>query len=280
VALSEANQENSCLSVVPKSVDPGYTEGDGDMNPISNIFNNVQAFQEIRSIPCKPGGLICFSHRLMHWGSAPDPHAGAPPRVALSFAAASNDFEKPYLDRKHLPVPPLPLRVALICGQILGYGETVDPGEGATQEYFGIFQSLSSEFEPGFVEKVCGKTRWLSEKHKTRKHKTATATEDCTKDDDDDDDGEKKEIQAAQSSGVGLDLHLGLSVQQEERAAFLTAHRKAKNITLEEQRSMIEANRPLWQAEQKAKEEAKAAESDSDECDMDTGGLDDFMGNV
>ncbi|KAK7236257.1 hypothetical protein SO694_00061144 [Aureococcus anophagefferens] len=33
------------------------------------------------------GGVLAFSHRLLHWGSAPD--AGAPPRVAVAFGAGS-----------------------------------------------------------------------------------------------------------------------------------------------------------------------------------------------
>ena len=39
-----------------------------------------EAFQHIRALPCEAGGLIAFSHRLLHWGSASDPHSG--PRTA------------------------------------------------------------------------------------------------------------------------------------------------------------------------------------------------------
>jgi len=244
--------------VIPKGVDPGYTDGDGEINPLSVIFSKIEAFQEIRSLPCKPGGLICFSHRLMHWGSKPDPHAGAPPRAALSFAAASNDFEKPYLDRKYLPVPPLELRVALVCGQILAYGGTVDPGVAATKEYFAVFKSFASEFEPDFVSRVVSKTQWLSVQHKT---------EDYTK---------------AEIPQRSLDLNLGVLVKEEKHTFGnkMDAMGRKKDMSLEEQRAWIEATRPKWEAEQRAKEAARAAESDSDDCEMDAGGLDEFMEEV
>ena len=94
VALTEATPKNSCLSVVPKQIDPGYMAGDQGRNPLTAIFHKNGNFQEIRALPASAGSLICFSHRLLHWGTAPDPHANAPPRVALSFAAASDDFER------------------------------------------------------------------------------------------------------------------------------------------------------------------------------------------
>ena len=244
VALSEANHENSCLSVIPKGVDPGYTDGDGEINPLSVIFSKIEAFQEIRSLPCKPGGLICFSHRLMHWGSKPDPHSGAPPRAALSFAAASNDFEKPYLDRKHLPVPPLELRVALVCGQILAYSGNVDPGEAATKEYFGIFKSLAGEFEPDFVDKVVTQTKWLAVKHQVTDYTKADIPE------------------------RSLNLNLGVLVKTKTHALVgedpykTDCMGRKKNITIEEQRAMIEGTRPKWLAEQRAKELAAPQNND------------------
>ena len=140
--------------MVPKGIDPGYMAGDGEANPLSVIFSSPEAFQAIRALPVPAGSLICFSHRLLHWGSKPNPHGKAPPRVALSFAAATDDFEKPYLDPKHLPTPPLELRIGLVCGQIIAYGMNVDPGEVATVIYFETFQSVAAEFNPEFVEKV------------------------------------------------------------------------------------------------------------------------------
>ena len=166
IALSDANPENSCLSVVPRGVDPGYLTGDGDTNPLSVIFSKPEAFQAIRALPVPAGSLICFSHRLLHWGSKPNPHSQAPPRVALSFAAASDDFEKPYLDPKYLPKPPLELRIGLVCGQILAYGMNVDPGKEAAHTYFEAFRTVVQEFNQDFVSKVAAARNWLVAKYR------------------------------------------------------------------------------------------------------------------
>ena len=73
VALSDATVTNSCLHVVPKSHDPGYHGGDvNGVSPMVAILSagGEAALQHIRALPCSAGSVICFSHRLLHWGSA------------------------------------------------------------------------------------------------------------------------------------------------------------------------------------------------------------------
>ena len=81
----------------------------------------MDAWQSILALPASPGTLLCFTHRLLHWGSRAQP--GAAPRLAISFALADPTFEVPYFadPATHLPFPPLPLRVALRAAQVLVY---------------------------------------------------------------------------------------------------------------------------------------------------------------
>ena len=58
------------------------------------------------------GGLLCFSHRTLHWGSKAV--RGSPARIAMSFAFADPAFEEPFFDPAlYLPLPPVRLRAAL-----------------------------------------------------------------------------------------------------------------------------------------------------------------------
>lgn len=78
------------------------------------------------------------SHRLLHWGSAADPHSGASPRVAISFAAADPSFEPGYFAKKNeqLPFPDIDMRVALMAGNLLVYGQNEDPGPDRAALYW------------------------------------------------------------------------------------------------------------------------------------------------
>jgi ectoine hydroxylase-related dioxygenase (phytanoyl-CoA dioxygenase family) len=75
IALTPATPTNSCLYVVPKEHDVGYLGGDDGRNPLSAIFKSPLAFQHIRALPCDPGAVVVFSHRLLHWGSSADEKA-------------------------------------------------------------------------------------------------------------------------------------------------------------------------------------------------------------
>ena len=86
----------------------------------------VPEFGASGALPAPAGSLIHFSHRLFHWGSAADPQVRAwcgnqEPRVAISFASATDAFELPYFDRAHLPIPPIALRASLVAGLALMY---------------------------------------------------------------------------------------------------------------------------------------------------------------
>jgi len=96
IALSDATPENSCLYVIPKPYDPGYTKGDSDnvtddndsndcdeaksgrssdgsADPLHRALSSKESFQHIRCLPRKAGQSILFTHRIIHWGSQGDP---------------------------------------------------------------------------------------------------------------------------------------------------------------------------------------------------------------
>ena len=114
LALTAATTENSCLYLVPKSHDAGYfTAGDDDVRAI--------AIGSVQALPVEQGGLLVFSHRTVHWGSQVRDRSFAAPRIALSLAFAAPCFEPAYFDSKHLPCPPLGLRLGLAAGQLIQY---------------------------------------------------------------------------------------------------------------------------------------------------------------
>lgn len=125
VALSHASPTNSCLYFVDADRDPGY-RASGDA--VREALPGPSAWPGITAQPCEPGGVLVFSHRLLHWGSdARGPLPGAteapqPPRTALSFAVADRAFAPPLFDAgTFTPFPPLALRVALRAGQAIFY---------------------------------------------------------------------------------------------------------------------------------------------------------------
>ena len=144
--------------------------GDGGENPLSTIFASPAAFQYIRALPCAAGGLIAFTHRLLHWGSAADPHAqgaAASPRVALSFACAAPEFEQCYLQPRetHLPFPEHQARLGLLAGNLLAYGQNEDPGPAMTELLWGEFLKVVNAFDPQFVRRVHAARAWLLARH-------------------------------------------------------------------------------------------------------------------
>ena len=84
--LAEATPRNGCLYVLPRWADPGYSAPGGSEASKAPLASLSQ-LQHVRALPVPAGGLIMFTHRLLHWGG--EAHdATAPPRIALSNAMA------------------------------------------------------------------------------------------------------------------------------------------------------------------------------------------------
>ena len=153
LALSDASPSNSCLHVVPAYADPFYHAGDDPtVDPLKTIFSGPDAYQDIRALPCSPGSLVHFSHRIIHWGSAA--RTSAPPRVAMSWIIGDEAFEEPAFPRTHLPQPPLALRAGFVSGQLLSYGGQVRLKGAMRSICTRLFRGQRNVLTPWYVDKV------------------------------------------------------------------------------------------------------------------------------
>ena len=149
MALVDCTPENSCLYVLPRQSDPGY-HGVGDA---------IQPYS-VQSIVCQPilqGGLLVFSHRLLHWGSFPvKGHERQAARIAFSCAFADSSFEDSYFDNDlYLPFPPLGLRLGLISGQQIQYAHLAP---SLTKEELKLHQRIFCSQKHYFADKYYQKT--------------------------------------------------------------------------------------------------------------------------
>ena len=192
IALTDATPENSCLYCVPREHDPGYAEGDGSgASPCDAVFrrppvaggNTVagagagagpgspgqgtiapDAFQNIAALPAPRGTLLCFSHRLLHWGSRPL-RGVQKPRIALSLAFADPQFEEPYLrpvegggggggSPDASPFPEHGVRMALVAGQAIRYIANVPLAAAELAVLWDVFEQHREHFAESYAQNV------------------------------------------------------------------------------------------------------------------------------
>ncbi|GLC45737.1 hypothetical protein PLESTB_000504000 [Pleodorina starrii] len=155
VPLTDACPENSCLYMVPRWADPGYFKGDDDdgPDPLNVALASKEAFQSIRAFPAVAGSAIVFTHRIIHWGSR-GRKGYHTPRLAVSWGCADDAYEPPYFSREHLPYPPMALRAALACGQMLAYHERFTMSRRQLSLYYKYFTAHAGEFHESYRAKV------------------------------------------------------------------------------------------------------------------------------
>lgn len=149
VALSDASPDASCLYFLPKDRDAGYFQS-GDA--IAEALPSPSHWPSIVAQPCLRGDVLCFSHRLLHWGSTQA--EGAPSRVALSFAYAHPSFEVAAFLPAFLPHPPLGLRLGLLSGQAILYAAQAPLSKGQLALNNRIFASQRAFFSLDYSDKV------------------------------------------------------------------------------------------------------------------------------
>mmetsp|Transcript_65049 Transcript_65049/g.172262 ORF Transcript_65049/g.172262 Transcript_65049/m.172262 type:complete len:429 (-) Transcript_65049:16-1302(-) len=173
VALTDAHPDNSCLHFLPLSCDPGYREGDAESGePMRSCFEKPGAFRNIRCEPVAAGGCTFHTHRTIHWGNCGRESYSGPPRISMSFGFSDPDFEPPYFDKRHLPFPPVNLRVALACAQVLNYatlsegdaggwtavaGSMADRGTFAFRLLYRFFKLHSKAFHATYQKEIAKK---------------------------------------------------------------------------------------------------------------------------
>jgi hypothetical protein len=189
IALSDATPGNSCLYVIPKPYDPGYTTGDIteestssiNDNPLYRALSTKESFQHIRCLPRKAGQSILFTHRIIHWGSQGDDDVGRSgdnsdddtitsisPRIAISFVCSDPDFESPLLvnhtkyfadtenseNNNSLIIPPLRIRLLLICAQLLIYYQRFDIDKSVIKACYNYCKYHEQELTETYRRKV------------------------------------------------------------------------------------------------------------------------------
>lgn len=115
IPLGDAIPLNGCMYILPPYLDPYYR--DGDRQPEQPFINP----QDIRALPAAAGSVLCWNHRLMHWGGRSSDKAPYP-RISLSCEFQRGDvapYDAPLLNSNTLPN--FNQRLALIGKQLLRY---------------------------------------------------------------------------------------------------------------------------------------------------------------
>jgi hypothetical protein len=78
VALTDATPLNSCIYVLPASLDAAYADGrDEAVDAVS--------LQHVRAVPAPAGAVIAWTPHLLHWGGRPSPLAAGPRISAAAY---------------------------------------------------------------------------------------------------------------------------------------------------------------------------------------------------
>lgn len=161
---------SSCLYVIPKEYDPAYfDEGEN----LTEVVSSPNIIQNVVAQPLNAGGMLTFSHRVLHWGSPPlhrtvldcddDPLDIPKPRIALTFALADPTFEEPYFDHSlYLPFPPVSLRLGLVAGQQIQYEHLEPLDKYGVALYRRIFHSQKKYFGEAYFDKISSNVQFLA----------------------------------------------------------------------------------------------------------------------
>lgn len=158
-ALSNATPENSCLYVIPKQYDPGYTDGDSNSDnegddPMSRALPTKESYQTVRALPRQAGQSLLFTHRILHWGSRGNPNTFVQePRVAISFVCSDPRFEQPYLKSRQFP-PTFESRLLLVCAQLLIYYQRFNLSKDCIRACYGYVKEHADELDTAYRNKI------------------------------------------------------------------------------------------------------------------------------
>jgi hypothetical protein len=104
--------------------------------------------------PCQRGDLLCFSHRLLHWGSTASFGLEHTHRAALSFSFADPIYAVAAFLSNFLPFPPIGLRLALVAGQMILYAAQSPLNKYQLALNNRIFALNQKYFNPIYADKV------------------------------------------------------------------------------------------------------------------------------
>lgn len=216
IALSDATTENSCLHVIPKPKDPGYVDGDTEMeDPLRRALPDKESYQHIRALPRKSGQSILFTHRIIHWGSKSCSDSKDPPRIAISFVSSDPSYESPLVDPDHFTSqknPPFRIRLLLVCAQLLIYYQRLELSKEAIKACYAYCKENEDDLDEQYRHKVfmefvnamkesSEKTASIGSKGKAGDKVKLIVTEEG--DEEDEEDAMMQEMLDAESGGYG-----------------------------------------------------------------------------
>ncbi|GMH80601.1 hypothetical protein TrLO_g9474, partial [Triparma laevis f. longispina] len=127
--------------------------------PLQVALPTKESYQNIRALPCTPGGSILFSHRIIHWGSAGNPDTCVEPRVALSVVYSDPEFEKPYIKPSVYTwggeFPEFRVRLILVCCQMLVYYQRFNLTASDVRMCYEVVNDSGDVLEEEYKKKVC-----------------------------------------------------------------------------------------------------------------------------
>jgi len=211
IAITEANPQNSCLYMIPKSQDPGYFAGDTeDADPLRVALPSKESYQHIRAMPRQAGQSVMFTHRVIHWGSKRAPNTDLPCRIALSFVCSDPTYEKPYVEPNYFEngqTPPFRIRLLLVCAQMLIYYQRFDLDKEFLKACYGYCKDMEDELEETYRQKVYLEFVKAMKEHQifdpASKHCAPAASETVDFNDEDADEAMVEEMLNAAKKGYG-----------------------------------------------------------------------------
>jgi hypothetical protein len=219
LALTPSHCDNSCLYVIPKYLDPGYSVDDGtavdktpssssrappcstsssssssssttsfvlpstasipppslssssakntdmrkssrinrnnsyEYDPLRTALKDKESYQHIRALPLDAGGVVIFTHRILHWGSKGRPSYKGEPRISISVAFSDPTFEAPYLLQEGCS-PAFSLRLALACAQMIIYYQRFNFSQKELLFFKKCFDTQAVSFDKSYRSKV------------------------------------------------------------------------------------------------------------------------------
>jgi hypothetical protein len=142
-----------------------------EYDPLRAALKDKESYQHIRALPLDAGGVVIFTHRILHWGSKGRPSYKGEPRISLSVAFSDPTFEAPYLLQEEgcssvsegggiLPVPPVKmyptfsLRLALACAQMIVYYQRFNFSQKELLFFKKCFDTQAVFFNKSYRSKV------------------------------------------------------------------------------------------------------------------------------
>ena len=211
IPLTNATCENSCLYVIPRKCDEGYTEGDDDTDlektPLEKCLKDKKAYQNITACPVDVGEAVVFTHRTIHWGSKPRDNYQGEPRVNVSFGFSDDSFEKAYLKNRNgvkvtedaddvQSLPTLKERLVLIASQMIVYHERFPPKNFKALKLLKKIHDTGKSFLDERYREII-ETEYIRATSMLAGRRKNESGDDEDEEEDDDDDNEDDELDNA-----------------------------------------------------------------------------------